>query len=93
MKKSYECELGAAMLVGCLCLPSVILIPCAAGRCYLRQEPDAGNPLVRIRGGACEQSRSLLRLLSTAFHEWLFASGGWSWTWKYATKILAEFPF
>src|SRR6202023_1815953 len=26
------------------------------GRHYLRQEPDAGNPLVRIRGGGCEQS-------------------------------------
>jgi hypothetical protein len=26
------------------------------GRHYLRQEPDAGNPLVRIRGGGHEQS-------------------------------------
>src|SRR5713101_6219385 len=26
------------------------------GRYYLRQEPDAGNPLVRIRGGGHEQS-------------------------------------
>jgi hypothetical protein len=24
------------------------------GRCHLRQEPDAGNPLVRIRGGGHE---------------------------------------
>src|ERR1700745_1681817 len=29
---------------------------------HLRQEPDAGNPPVRIRGGGREQSRSLLRL-------------------------------
>src|SRR5437879_2803672 len=28
----------------------------AHGRCYLKQEPDAGNPPVRIRGGGCEQS-------------------------------------
>src|ERR1700728_264225 len=34
----------------------------AHGRRYLRQEPDAGNPLVRIRGGGCDQSRFLLRL-------------------------------
>ena len=26
------------------------------GRRYLRQEPDAGNPPVRIRGGGCERS-------------------------------------
>ena len=29
----------------------------------LRQEPDAGKPPVRIRGGSCEQSRFLLRLM------------------------------
>ena len=39
-------------------LPSVCHpYPSAAhGRCHLRQEPDAGKPLVRIRGGGCEQS-------------------------------------
>ena len=31
-------------------------------RHHLRQEPDAVIPLVRIRGGGREQSRSLLRL-------------------------------
>ena len=36
------------------CLSSLPLAP--HGRCYLRQEPDAGNPLVRIRGGGHEQS-------------------------------------
>src|SRR5579864_6885187 len=41
-------------------LPS--LSSAAHGRRHLRQEPDAGKPLVRIRGGGCEQSRSLLRL-------------------------------
>src|SRR3974390_2316611 len=34
------------------------------GRRYLRQEPDAVVPLVRIRGGGCEGSCSLLRLTS-----------------------------
>jgi len=47
---------GVSSLAGCLCLLSVIPILCAAWRCYLRQEPDAGNPLVRIRGGGHEQS-------------------------------------
>ncbi len=37
-----------------LCLSS--LSSAAYGRCHLRQEPDAGNPLVRIRGGGHEQS-------------------------------------
>ena len=37
-----------------LCLSS--LSSAAHGRCHLRQEPDAGNPLVRIRGGGHEQS-------------------------------------
>jgi hypothetical protein len=32
------------------------LSPAPHGRHYLRQEPDAGNPLVRIRGGGHEQS-------------------------------------
>ena len=32
------------------------LSPAPHGRHHLRQEPDAGNPLVRIRGGGCEQS-------------------------------------
>jgi len=36
------------------CLSS--LSPAAHGRGHLRQEPDAGNPLVRIRGGGHEQS-------------------------------------
>jgi len=36
------------------CLSS--LSSAAHGRCHLRQEPDAGNPLVRIRGGGHEQS-------------------------------------
>jgi RNA-directed DNA polymerase len=30
------------------------LSPAPYGRRYLRQEPDAGNPPVRIRGGGCE---------------------------------------
>src|SRR6266478_4821006 len=42
------------------CLSS--LSSAAHGRYHLRQEPDAGNPPVRIRGGGHEQSRSLLRL-------------------------------
>src|SRR5215469_8806830 len=36
------------------CLSS--LSPAPHGRHYLRQEPDAVAPLVRIRGGGCEQS-------------------------------------
>src|SRR5215470_5094870 len=36
------------------CLSS--LSSAAHGRHYLRQEPDAGNPPVRIGGGGCEQS-------------------------------------
>src|SRR5260370_23366211 len=36
------------------CLSS--LSPAPHGRRYLRQEPDAVVPLVRIRGGGCEQS-------------------------------------
>src|SRR6267143_683707 len=32
------------------------LSPAPHGRSYLRQEPDAVVPLVRIRGGGCEQS-------------------------------------
>jgi hypothetical protein len=40
------------------------LSPAPYGRHYLRQEPDAGIPLVRIRGGGYERSRSLLRLQS-----------------------------
>ena len=36
------------------CLSS--LSPAPHGRHHLRQEPDAGKPLVRIRGGGCEQS-------------------------------------
>src|SRR5882762_1704355 len=49
------------------CLSS--LSSAAHGRCYLRQEPDAGNPLVRIRGGGHEQSWSLLRLFPfSSFH-------------------------
>src|SRR6202011_3640822 len=35
-----------------LCLSSLSFAP--HGRCHLRQEPDAGNPLVRIRGGGHE---------------------------------------
>ena len=35
--------------------------PEATWRHYLRQEPDAGKPLVRIRGGGRGQPRSLLR--------------------------------
>src|SRR6266849_10987867 len=42
------------------CLSS--LSSASHGRRYLRQEPDAVAPLVRIRGGGREQSRSLLRL-------------------------------
>jgi hypothetical protein len=34
------------------CLSS--LSSASHGRHHLRQEPDAGNPLVRIRGGGCE---------------------------------------
>jgi hypothetical protein len=34
------------------CLSSLSFAP--HGRYYLRQEPDAGNPLVRIRGGGHE---------------------------------------
>jgi len=37
-------------LAGCLCY-AVILIPCAAWALSPKQEPDAGNPPVRIRGG------------------------------------------
>jgi len=64
MKKSYECEveqperphsLGPhaashhSLAVFAFSLSS---LSCAAhGRCHLRPEPDAGNPLVRIRGG------------------------------------------
>src|ERR1700682_3825598 len=36
------------------CLSSLSSV--AHGRHYLRQEPDAGKPLVRIRGGGQEQS-------------------------------------
>src|SRR6266853_5087939 len=36
------------------CLSSLSLAP--HGRRYLRQEPDAGIPLVRIRGGGCVQT-------------------------------------
>src|ERR1700692_3386274 len=39
------------------------LYTAAYGLRHLRQEPDAGIPLVRIRGGGYEQSSSLLRLL------------------------------
>src|SRR5262252_485140 len=35
----------------------------ALGRPHPRWEPDAVTPLVRIYGGGCERSRSLLRLL------------------------------
>jgi hypothetical protein len=34
------------------CLSS--LSSAAHGRRHLRQEPDAGKPLLRIRGGGCE---------------------------------------
>src|SRR5260370_10578229 len=53
-----HCSLAASAF----CLSS--LSPTPHRRRYLRPEPDAGNPLVRIRGGGCEQSRSLLRLFS-----------------------------
>ena len=43
-----------ALAASACCLSS--LSSAAHGRCYLRQEPDAGNPLVRIRGGGHEQS-------------------------------------
>src|SRR6266436_2063250 len=39
------------------------LSPATHGRPHLRQEPDAGIPLVRIRGGGHERSSFLLRLL------------------------------
>src|SRR5712671_1945888 len=42
------------------CLSS--LSPASHGRHHLRQEPDAGIPLVRIRGGGYERSSFLLRL-------------------------------
>src|SRR5215467_227410 len=48
------------LVASAYCLSS--LSSASHGRRYLRQEPDAGKPLVRIRGGGCEQSRSLLRL-------------------------------
>src|SRR6266436_3998122 len=38
------------------------LSPATHGRPHLRQEPDAGIPLVRIRGGGYERSSFLLRL-------------------------------
>ena len=66
MKESYECEVathigpescGAAREGGVEALTGeragrVSFAP--HGRCHLRQEPDAGNPLVRIRGGGHE---------------------------------------
>src|SRR5258708_37534358 len=41
------------------CLSS--LSSAAHGRHYLRQEPDAGNPLVRIRGGVVSRTCSFER--------------------------------
>ena len=43
-----------SLAASAFCLSS--LSSAAHGRRYLRQEPDAGNPLVRIRGGGYEQS-------------------------------------
>src|SRR5271167_122084 len=48
------------LVASAYCLSS--LSPAPHGRYYLRQEPDAVVPLVRICGGGREQSRSLLRL-------------------------------
>src|SRR5437667_11627108 len=50
-----------SLAASAFCLSS--LSPAPHGRRHLRQEPDAGNPPVRIRGGGREQSRSLLRLI------------------------------
>jgi retron-type reverse transcriptase len=60
------CSLGShaaphhPLAASAYCLSSLSSAP--HGRRHLRQEPDAGNPLVRIRGGGCAQSRFLLRL-------------------------------
>ncbi len=48
MKKSYECDV--ATHIG----PESCGAARKSGVEALRQEPDAGNPLVRIRGGGCE---------------------------------------
>jgi len=50
------------------------LSPAPPWRHHLRQEPDAGNLLVRIRGGGAGQLAFLLRLLAcAALGAWLFA--------------------
>ena len=46
--------LDRSLAATAFCLSS--LSPAPHARYYLRQEPDAGNPLVRIRGGGCERS-------------------------------------
>ena len=43
-----------SLAASAFCLSSLSFA--AHGRYYLTQEPDAGNPLVRIRGGGHEQS-------------------------------------
>src|SRR6266478_10158727 len=48
------------------------LSPAPHGRHHLRQEPDAVAPLVRIRGGGCEQSRSQLRLTLVYTHVYAY---------------------
>src|ERR1700722_13469371 len=117
MQKSYECEIGAAMLAdeqlgaGSFSIRSgTALASCAVaaqperprtlgshaaphhslaasayrlsslspaphGRPHLRQEPDAGIPLVRIRGGGCVQRSFLLRL--TRILSWTRTNGKW----------------
>src|SRR5467141_3123302 len=45
------------------------LSPATHGRPHLRQEPDAGIPLVRIRGGGYERSSFLLRLGSFILYD------------------------
>src|SRR5271167_2737333 len=52
------------LVASAYCLSS--LSPAPHGRYYLRQEPDAVVPLVRICGGGREQSRSLLRPFSVS---------------------------
>src|ERR1700732_5635545 len=45
---------GEVLVAAAYCLPFLSSAP--HGRHYLRQEPDAVVPLVRIRGGGCEHS-------------------------------------
>src|SRR5215472_18020384 len=62
------------------------------GRQYLRQEPDALAPLVRLRGGGCEPLRTLLRPVVLAVSGGLSSRGlPFRWCgWLHAVQIALE---